>query len=194
MYQPTAADLALLDHDLAVQVIAGDLQMLSPDVWKNPQKPVLRKNGKVAKGSGQLRGAMDMALVSKIGAPKRRASYRELKERYINPDDERDPDALMSFKQLTDTLLKAAQGSPQKLTCPDCGAQNILAFKQDAAVLYKLWENFVGRPDVTTDVNIHSSQTIELLHEQIPIYMQELPSGEEAHRRSVLRGVDVTGT
>lgn len=170
----------------------GEVFFVSPDKWENPNKPVLRDRlGHPVKGTGRVKGSKIAAIASKESAATRRKSYQELKERYLNPGDERDVDAIISFKELTDHLISACLGSQQYVSCPheECNEKHLVAFKKDANVLFKLWENLTGRARETQDINVASQSLIAILQERTPINAIEVHTidpAEERRRREVL--------
>ena len=169
MEQPDLTDL-LPDH-LKEGVAAGVYVVSDPKTWMFPDRPVVRdaKTKGIVKGSGKVTGSKNAAEASKQSAFKRRRSYQDLKEKYINPDDKRDAEAIMSFKELMDLLIDACIGSPQSVACTHCGDKFQVAFKKDAATLFKLWENYIGKARETSDVNVNSQHLVAILNEHTPV-------------------------
>lgn len=193
LYTPTEADILLLPVQLQEDARAGVITFADPSTWENPLKPVIRRDGKVTKGTGRIKGAKDPVLAGKESGFKRRASYHQLKERYINAGDERDPEAIMSFKELMDTLIDACNGSVQTITCTACGDKFQHAFKKDAATLFKLFENYIGKARETTQVNVTASHLHGILNEPIPIeslQVRSIDPEEQAERRKMILEAD----
>ena len=159
---------------LVERVLAGELEISDPKTWYSPDKAVIRDatTKGLVKGSGKVKGSKSPVEASRESAFKRRRSYHELAERYVNPDDERNPEAIISFKELMDTLINAANGSPQEVECPhpECAEKHhVVAFKKDGATLFKIYENLKGKAKETQEVNMNSKHLVAILNERTPV-------------------------
>ena len=129
-------------------------------------RPVVKRGGKLVKGSGKIKGSKDAAVASRETAYKRTKGYQEVLETLLPPEREDSPTAVSSLRELVAAFWEAVTGSPQKLQCPECGAHSMYAFKQDPHAIMKMIEKLAGRAKETQDINIHSETMIALLNER----------------------------
>lgn len=194
VYTPTEEDLSLLTDELRDEVERGVITMLAPDKWYDPNKPVLRKNGKVTAGTGRIKGAKNIAVASKETAFKRRKPYTQALEDYFPVDEADSPNAIASFRDLLDAFWKATQGSPQKIHCPECGYDGIYAFKIDPHAVMKMVERLAGRAKETQEVNIRSEHMLAVLNSPVEsIQVIAIDPEEERRRRKMLADPDGSG-
>lgn len=113
---------------------------------QNALKPVVRRvdNGQLVPGSGRYPMANNPAAIANQNTWKLAESYREaLNQRFphtgIGPDGR-------SLDTIVDSFLEACNGSPQYVVCghPGCEKKHMVAFKKEAAPLYKFIELLVG--------------------------------------------------
>lgn len=191
-YIPREADLALLTPEMRERVESGEVYMGWPRTWMFPHRPVLRdvKTTKLVKGSGKIVGSKDVTVAGRENGFKKRRGYVALTEEFIPPSDLKDnPNAILTFRELVETLIDACMGSPQEVKCPSCGAKGLHAFKKDAATLFKLYENLKGKARETTDVNVMGQHLVAVLNERMDVrevVLHSIDPVEEQRRRSAL--------
>ena len=163
--------LELLTPELREKVESGEFQIIEPRFWLQEHKPVVKTlRGRLVKGSGRMMGVKAAEEASRESAPRRRKGYRYLTEEFIPPSDLRDsPNAIISFKELIESLIDACNGSPQQVRCKSCGDEFQHAFKKDAGVLYKLFENLNGKAKETQEINVSSQHMSMVLNERTPV-------------------------
>ena len=194
-YDYTPADLALLTDELRLKVESGEAMIAHPSTWEYAERPVVRNcfTKSLVKGSGKIKGSKNAAVASKETGFTRRRGYRALSEEYLPEDLKDSPNAILSFRELTERLIDACNGSPQKVKCQHegCGEYHLVAFKKDANVLFKLWENRVGRATETADINVNSQSLAIVLNERLPITSLEVHTidpGEQFRRKELIEG------
>ena len=137
-----------------------------------------------------MAGSQDAASVGRASAYKLRKGYAALSEEFIPPSDLKDnPNAIISFRELVETLIEACQGSPQQVTCPACGDKNLFAFKKDAGTLFKLYENLKGKARETQDINVTGQHLVAVMNERLDVRdvtVHAIDPVEEQRRRAAL--------
>ncbi len=184
----------LIPEQLKAGVLDGTLAVRPKNFWYNEDKPVIVDAATKRLKAGRYLNANDPTVISKTTAYKRKRSYKEMQQVYITAEPGDTKDSIISIKEIIEALWDAANGSPQKVTCPDCGQQNIVAFKKDPNALFKLYENIVGKADVVTEINVNQTQLVRLLQDRTPIdslTVIELPPDQIYERRKLLEGGDV---
>ena len=169
--------VSLIPIEYQTRVREGELEVL---VGQNPAKPVVRvllpevdingklyQQGQLVPGSGRYPRAIDAAKMGKATAYKHSNSYRgKLEELWPMDGDENTRGSLAWLAKMT---REAADGSPQMLYCPECGAKSLQAFKKDGLLLFKLTELLTGKARETQDLNIKSESLIAILNSREPI-------------------------
>ena len=180
----TAELLELLPEDLKAQVLEGELVVYE---GQKPEKPVvLNLKGQLVKGSGRWPNANDPAAVGKSSGYKRSKDYHEAMRLLIPIDG--DADRRGSFAWLVEQGFAAAEGSPQKIKCPECGYGGIHVYKKDSNAIIKLIEMVHGRATETKDINLTSNEWIQTLSERFSVTELTVHdvTDEEVRRREVL--------
>ena len=154
---------------------------------QNPEKPVvIDENGRLVKGSGRWPGANDPAVTGKTYGYKNSKSYQDALKTLIPLEG--DEETRGSFAWLVEQGRIAAEGSPQRIKCPECDYNGIFAFKKDANAIIKLIELVHGRAKETQDINVRSQELIAVLDTRTP--MEELNvhdiTDEEIERRQIM--------
>ena len=156
----------LVSPELRARVESGELE-LAPG--QNPNKPVVRDSASKAlvKGSGRYPNANDAARTSRLTAHKRTTSYRQMLENlWPSEGDENVP---RSLAWVSKQAALAAEGSPQTVTCTECGHRWNHAFKKDGLLLFKILELLTGKARETQDVNIKSESLVAVLNAREPV-------------------------
>lgn len=156
----------LIPPELKARVEAGELEILP---GQNPERPVVRdaQSKQLVPGSGRYPRANDVGRVSRLTAYKRTNSYRQALEQ--NWPMEGDEDTPRTIAWLSKQAMLAAEGSPQTISCPECGYRGVHAFKKDGLLLFKLIELLTGKARETQDLNIHSESLVAVLNNREPI-------------------------
>jgi hypothetical protein len=189
VYVPTDEDLDLLTDDLRAGVEAGELTLQHPDTWYSPLRPVVKRDGKMVKGSGKIKGSKDAAVASRETGYKRTKGYQETLEALLPAERADSPSAVSSLRELVEAFWQAVKGSPQKVSCPECGVTSVYAFKQDPHAIMKMIERLTGRAKETQDINIHSESIVALLNERTnmrELQVITIDPEEERRRRELL--------
>lgn len=183
-----------IPEQLKAGVLDGSLAVRPRNMWGKEDRPVIVEAHNNHIKSGRYKTANDPATVSKQTAYKRKRSYKEMQQVYITAEPGESKEQLFSIKEIIEALWEAANGSPQKVTCPDCGQQNIVAFKKDPNALFKLYENIVGKATETSEINVNQTQLIRLLQDRTPVdslTVIELPPDQIYERRKLLESGDI---
>lgn len=113
---------------------------------QNPLKPVVRRvaDGQIVPGSGRYPMANNPAAIANQNTWKLSEGFRgALEARFpfagVGPDGR-------AFDDIVDSFLEAVNGTPQYVVCghPGCEKKHMVAFKKEAAPLYKFIELLVG--------------------------------------------------
>lgn len=156
----------LIPTELKARVIAGELEIVE---GQNPLRPVIRDamSKALVKGSGRYPKAIDAGRMSRLTAHKRTTSYRQMLEQlWPTEGDENVP---RSLAWVSKQAALAAEGSPQNVTCPECGHRYNHAFKKDGLLLFKILELLTGKARETQDVNIKSESLVAVLNAREPV-------------------------
>ncbi len=157
--------LDLLPPNLRLQVEMGELNVYE---GQRPEKPVVTNmKGQLVKGSGRWPGANDPAEVGRQNGYKNSKDYQDAMKKLIPIDG--DIDKKGSFAWLVNQGFTAAEGSPQRISCPHCSYNGLFAFKKDSNAIIKLIEMVHGRARETKDINVEDRKLIELLDSRIPL-------------------------
>ena len=158
--------LQYLPSYLIARVELGELEVLP---GQRVDKPVVREaaTGKLVKGSGRYPRANDPAQLGRLTAYKHSKSYREAVENLFPIDGDESKPGSMAW--LAKNIREAAEGSPQTLTCGECGATSLHAFKKDGLLLFKLLELLAGKARETQDLNVRSESLVAVLNTREPI-------------------------
>lgn len=186
--------LDLIPERLMAGVLDGSLLVRPRSAWWNQDKPVIVEAATSHIKAGRYATANDPGVVSKQTAYKRKKSYKEMQQMYITAEPGETKEQIISIKEIIEALWDAANGSPQKVVCPDCGQQNVFAFKKDPNALFKLYENIVGKATETSEINVNQTALIKLLQDQTPVdslTIIELPPDQIYERRRLLEGGDI---
>ena len=186
--------LDLIPEQFQAGVADGSLIIRPQNMWGKEDRPVIVEAATSHIKAGRYKNANDPGAVSKATAYKRKRSYKEMQQLYITAEPGETKEQIISIKEIIEALWDAANGSPQKITCPDCGSQNVTAFKKDPNALFKLYENIVGKADVVTEINVNQTALIRLLQDQTPVdslTVIELPPDQIYERRLLLESNDI---
>ena len=135
---------------------------------QNPAKPVvLDEYGRIAKGSGRWPNANDPGLMGKLTGYKKSETYRQALETLVPMDG--DENRRGSFAWWLQQGMEAAEGSPQRVQCNACGKPQVVAFKKDGNLIFKIVELLSGKAKETQDINLKSQQLIAVLNERTPL-------------------------
>ena len=167
--KPTAAEeevlVALLPDPLKEKVEAGEYSVYR---GQKPEKPVvIDTNGRLVKGSGRWPGANDAAAIGRRYGYKDSGDYQTAMKILVPIDGGEDERG--SFAWLVNQGFDAAEGSPQKIKCPDCGYNGLFAFKKDSNAIIKLIEMVHGKAKESQDINIKNEQLIGILQSRVSI-------------------------
>jgi hypothetical protein len=148
--------LAVLTPELRDIVLNGG----SVVEGKDPNKPVVRNaKGRIQKGSGVVKKHVDMAVISKEYAYKRKKSYRQALESIIDADGP--PDKKGTFLWWLRQAEEAAEGAPIPASCPECNHKFQVPYgKKDGGLIYKIIELVHGRATETKEVT-YKDETME---------------------------------
>lgn len=154
---------------------------------QNPEKPVvIDENGRLVKGSGRWPGANDPAQTGKTYGYKNSKNYQDALKTLIPLEG--DESTRGSFAWLVEQGRIAAEGSPQRIKCPECEYNGIYAFKKDATAIIKLIELVHGRAKETSEISIRSEELIAILDTRTPLnelIVHDI-TAEEIERRRIL--------
>ena len=171
--------------------------MLPRSKWWTHDKPLILDTQSRKIRSGRYATANDLAVVSKQSAWKRTRGYREMKEMFIPSEkNSHTKEAIVSLQEIVEALWQACLGSPQEVTCPDCGGKNIVAFKKDPNALFKFYENLVGRATETSEVSVTNKSLIAILNDTTKLdelITIELDPRVAAERAKLIEGTVVGG-
>lgn len=169
---------------------------------QDPAKPVIRdaRTKKLMEGSGRYPRANDSAMVGRQFAYKNTTEYRQAFEALFPAGG--DVSERGSLAWWFDQAWAAAEGSPQYVDCPhpeSCPEKNkkhVVAFKKDAALIFRMIELAVGKAPQTVNINSHEEKIIQALeHRVIDVNIQGLSSDDTAKRAQVIEafGYEVAG-
>lgn len=190
----------LIPERLKPGVLSGELVVRPQEMWYNPEKPVIVDAHNNHIKSGRYKTANNPAIVSKQFAYKRKKGYKEMQAKYIGAEPGEDQLQITSLKEIIETLMDAANGSPQEIDCPhpeqhrdyrDGPIKHVVAFKKDANTLFKLYENLVGRATETTDINVNQTTLVKLLQDTTRVNeltVIELPPNEAYEKQKLIEG------
>lgn len=185
--------LSLVPERFRDGVISGELFVEPEEVWYSPDKPVIIRRSGHKIVAGKYKQSSDIGLISKQTSYKRTLSYRQMLEDLVPIDG--DENKRGSFAWCLKQFFIACEGSPQMVpcphpdTCPDGGGKHVVAFKREAAPMFKLIELMAGKAKETQEVNVNSKQLIALLNDPVPLSeltVIDLPPAEAMERRKLL--------
>lgn len=188
----------LIPENFHVGVRNGSLMVRPPEMWWNPEKPVIIDAHDNHIKYGRYATANDPAIVSKQTAYKRKRGYKEMQQVYIGSEPGEHEKQIISLKEIIDSLWDAANGSPQYIECPHpelhqgrdiVSLRHVVAFKKDPNALFKLYENLVGKATETTDINVNQNTLVKLLTDRTPVNeltVIELPPDQIYERKKLI--------
>jgi hypothetical protein len=161
-----------------------------------PSKPVIRdaKTKSLLKGSGRYPRqapafpptALQAVTESATTEYREKADYRAEFERLFPAGG--DVSERGSLAWLFDQFWAACEGSPQYVPCPheDCGKKHLVAFKKEAATMFKMIELGVGKAAQTVNINSREDKLVRVLEQRVvDINIHGLPD-DVAQRMQVI--------
>lgn len=165
---------------------------------QNPDKPVIvdARTKRMMEGSGRPPKANDPVLVGKGTGYKNSTEYRKAFEALFPAGG--DIDERGSLAWWFDQAWAAAEGSPQYVDCPhpdshvdksDGPLKHVVAFKKDAALIFRMIELAVGKAPQTINLNSKSEQIVQSLEYRVyDVTLHGIDEGEADRRRDLIAG------
>lgn len=180
-------------------IIVGPVEVLA---GLEPSKPVIRdaSTKRLLPGSGKYPGskaAVQKEAGSQDVSYREKVEYREAFERLFPAGG--DADERGSLAWLFDQFWAAVEGSPQMVDCPHpeyhddpkhhTPLKHVVAFKKDAASMFKMIELGVGRAAQTININKKEERLVQVLEQrQIDVRLHGIEQDEVIAREQMLAG------
>lgn len=180
-------------------LVVGPVEVLA---GLDPNKPVIRDSStkRLLPGSGKYSGSKSIVQAHQEHADttyREKVEYREAFERLFPAGGDADERGSMAW--LFDQFWAAVEGSPQLVDCPHpeyhedpkhhTPLKHVVAFKKDAASMFKMIELGVGRAAQTININKKEERLAILLEQrQFDVRVHGIEQEEVIAREQMLAG------